>query len=393
MATLLLLIIYAAFIGLGIPDSLFGAAWPAICPEFGVPVSWANFVTLLVSGGTIVSSLLSARLIRRFGTGRITAVSTAMTAAALLGYSLSGGMGWLCLFAVPLGLGAGAIDTALNNFVALHYTAAQMNFLHCFYGIGVSLSPFLMSLALARSSWRDGYRAVFWIQLGIAVLTVLALPLWKKVQKGGEDEGEAQSRAAGVLELLKEKKVRFACLAFFGSCALEYTCGTWGSTYLVSARGVPADKAALCIAFYYVGMAAGRFLSGVLASRLKSRQLVLLGQGITLAAVILVLLPMPAGVTAAGLFLIGMGNGPVFPNLLHLTPQHFGRELSQAVMGVQMAAAYVGILLMPALFGLIAQNLTASLFPWYLLALFAAMMAGSLRLLRPFGRKRREEAE
>ena len=232
MATLLLIVIYIAFIGLGIPDSLFGTAWPAIYTEMDLPVSWASFVTVIVSGGTIVSSLLSARVINRFGTAAVTAVSTAMTALALFGFSVSGSMLWLCLFAVPLGLGAGSVDTALNNYVALHYKAVHMNFLHCFYGIGVSLSPYLMSLALSGHSWRSGYRTVFWIQLGITAVTVLSLPLWKKAAAArAADAPESPARTVGFGTLLKNRQVRLACLVFIGSCGLEYTCGTWGSTF------------------------------------------------------------------------------------------------------------------------------------------------------------------
>ena len=378
MTTLLLIVIYIAFIGLGIPDSLFGTAWPAISAELGLPVSWANFVTMLISGGTIVSSLLSTRLINRFGTALITAVSTSMTALALLGFSMSGSMAWLCLFAIPLGLGAGSIDTALNNYVALHYKAAHMNFLHCFYGIGVSLSPFLMSLALSNSSWQTGYRSVFWFQLGIAALTLASLPLWKKVRHSAQSEGEETGRSAGLLSLIRKSRVRHVCMVFFGSCGLEYTCGVWGSTFLVHARGLTADAAALLITFYYIGIASGRFLSGVLSGKLTSRQLVKAGQSILLAALVLILLPLPATAAGIGLFLTGLGNGPVFPNMLHLTPQNFGKDLSQAVMGVQMAASYVGILLAPALFGILAQTVSAALFPYYLLVCYGIMIAGSL---------------
>lgn len=381
MATLLLIVIYITFIGLGIPDSLFGAAWPAIYTELGLPVSWASLVTMIISGGTIVSSMLSARLIHRLGTARLTAASTVMTALALLGFSLSGGMAWLCLFAVPLGLGAGAIDTALNNYVALHYKTSHMNFLHCFYGIGVSLSPFLMSLALSSGSWRNGYRTVFWLQLAIAAVTVLSLPLWKRAGHESKGGGQEDGAPLPLRALLKDPRVRRACLVFVGSCGLEYTCGSWGSTFLVQAKGMAADAAALTVTFYYVGMATGRFLSGVLAGRLTARQLVRLGQGVTLGALLLVLLPLPPACAAAGLFCIGLGNGPVFPNMLHLTPSLFGRERSQAVMGVQMSASYVGILLAPALFGLAAQYISAALYPVYLLALYALMMAGSLLLL------------
>ena len=378
MATLLLIVIYIAFIGLGVPDSLFGTAWPAIYTDLNLPVSWASIVTIIVSCGTITSSLLSSRLISRFGTGKITAVSTLMTALALLGFSCSDSMIWLCLCAIPLGLGAGSIDTALNNYVALHYKASHMNFLHCFYGIGVSLSPYLMSLALSKGTWEGGYRAVFWFQLAIAALTVLALPLWKKVRhaQNGEEEEETP-RVLSFPALMKMPKVRMACLVFIGYCALEYTCGTWGSTFLVNAKGAAADTAARMVTFYYIGLALGRFLSGVLAGRLHSRQLVKIGQTILLAAIASLFLPLPSAFCSVSLFFIGLGNGPIFPNMLHLTPELFGKDLSQAVIGAEMATSYIGVLLAPALFGLIAQNVTAALFPVYLLVLYALMITGT----------------
>ena len=420
MATLLLLLIYIAFIGLGIPDSLFGSAWPAMYEEFGLPVSWANFVTLLISGCTILSSLLSPVLIRKWGTGVLTAVCTSLTAAALLGFSLSPQFWWLCIFAVPLGLGAGSIDTALNNYVANHYKATHMSFLHCFYGIGVTLSPLLMSFALSGSDgWRGGYRAVFWFQLAVALLTIIALPLWAAVKKSreraaemaqkgddvpqkpersaaneaqnalagapepGEERGAGdlrQARPAGLLQAAGTPSVRAAWFVFFGSCALEYTCGNWGSTFLVNVRGLAADAAALAITFYYVGMALGRFLSGVFANKFSSWKIIHAGQAALLVALVLLMLPLPAAVATVGLFLVGLGNGPLFPNMLHLTPINFGRELSEAAMSTEMAASYIGILAMPALFGLLAQSISVSLFPYFLLAMYAVMMGATFVL-------------
>lgn len=383
MATFLLIVIYIAFIGLGIPDSLFGTAWPAIYPEFGLPVSLATLVTVIISSGTIVSSLFAARLINRFGTGKVTAVSTTATAISLLGFSLSGNIWHMCLLAVPLGLGAGAIDTALNNYVALHYKASHMSFLHCFYGIGVSVSPFLMSLALADGSWRSGYRTVFWFQLGIALLTVFTLPVWKKVHHSPSGETEEEKTVTlGFFEMIKMPKVVFGCLTFIGSCAVEYTCGVWGSTYLVNTRNLPVETAARCITFYYAGIALGRFFSGILSSRLSAGKIVKIGQTITLIAIIAVFLPGNAFVSGGALFLIGFGNGPVFPNLIHMIPINFGRDISQSVIGIQMAASYVGIMLAPALFGIAAQIIGTSFFPVFLIFMYAVMVTGSALLNR-----------
>lgn len=379
MTTFLLIVIYIAFIGLGIPDSLFGTAWPAIYPEFGLPVSFATLVTVIISSGTIISSLFAARLINRFGTGKITAVSTAATAFALLGFSLSGNILHMCLLAVPLGLGAGAIDTALNNYVALHYKASHMSFLHCFYGIGVSLSPFLMSFALSGGSWRSGYRTVFWFQLCIAALTVFTLPVWKKVHHISVCEtGEDKPTTLSFFEMIKMPRVIFGCLTFIGSCAVEYTCGIWGSTFLVNSRNIPVETAARCITFYYVGIALGRLFSGILSNRISAVKIIKIGQIITLAAIALVFLPVNTLISGGALFLIGIGNGPVFPNLIHMIPVNFGRNISQSVTGIQIAASYVGIMLAPAVFGIAAQAIGTSFFPIYLTLMYAIMITGSI---------------
>lgn len=380
MTLLLLFIIYIAFIGLGIPDSLFGTAWPAISDEFSLPVSWANFVTIIISGGTIISSLLSARIINRFGTAAVTAVSTTMTAFALLGFSVSQNILYLCLCAIPLGLGAGAIDTALNNYVALHYKASHMNFLHCFYGIGVSLSPFIMSFALSKSSWPNGYFNVSLVQFGIALLTIISLPIWKKVRHSVTNSQSSPTRTLPLKTMLRNPKVMTACMVFLGSCGMECTCGIWGSTYLVRGKGAAVDTAALMITFYYVGIAFGRFLSGILARKLTSNQLIRAGQITVLAALVLLILPLPYQVSAFSLFLIGMGNGTIYPNMLHLTPANFGEDVSQSVIGVQMAFSYVGILLAPAIFGLMAQYITISLFPYFILLCYVIMIVGTLKM-------------
>ena len=354
MATILLVVIYLVFIGLGLPDSVFGTAWPAIYPEFNVPVSYANFVTVIISCGTVISSLASARVIHRFGTAVVTMVSTAMTAVALLGFSLSGSMGWLCLFALPLGLGAGAIDAALNNYIALHYKAAHMNFIACFYGIGITASPFLMSLILGeQNNWRGGYRAVFFIQLAVTLLTILSLPLWGKRRQSAVQEEDASSHSVPLRKLLRMPSLCFACLTFVGSCAIEFTCNTWGSTFLVQAK-----------------------------AKVTGWRMIRIGQAIILAAIVILLLPLPMAFSAAALFLIGLGNGPLFPNLAYLTPQNFGTELSQSAMGVQMAAANLGILFMPPLFGFLAQLFGLSLFPIYLLGLFLLMACSTTCLIR-----------
>lgn len=392
MATILLITIYVAFIGLGIPDSLFGTAWPAIYRELALPVSAAGYITLLLSGCTVLSSLLSARLINRFGTGMVTAVSTVMTAAALFGFSLANHVVWICLLAVPLGIGAGAVDSALNNYVALHYKATHMNFLHCFYGVGVTISPYLMSLALAhQNNWHSGYRTAFYIQAGIALLTVITLPLWGKVNQTEAAEQDAAPRTVAFSELLKMPAVRAVWGMFIGSCAIEYICGTWGSTFLVNAKGLPVETAARIITLYYAGMALGRFLSGVLAARLSSWNLIHIGQCAVFAAIILLFLPLPPVAAGIALFMIGVGNGPVFPNLIHLTPKNFGKDISQSVMGSQMAAAYTGIMLMPPLFGFFAQAAGLDIFPYFLFVMFCVMLFSMFFLIRKLKQQKRYE--
>lgn len=381
VATLLLTVIYIAFIGLGLPDSLFGTAWPVMYREFDLPVSYAGIVSMLTCCGTIVSSLVSSRVINRFGTGAVTAASTALTAVAIIGYRFAPSLGWICLFAIPLGLGAGAIDAALNNYVALHYSAAQMSYLHCFYGVGVSLSPYLMSLVITgANSWRGGYRLAFFIQLAITVVCIAALPLWKKAhsQPGSAIGDEPRPRSISLRTLAKYPEVRAVWMIFLCSVGVEFTAGNWAGTFLVDHKGLPADSAAEIVSLYYLGMTLGRFISGVLSSRLSGWRMILLGQGIILAAIVLLALPFGLTLSAAGLFLIGLGNGPVYPNLTHLTPINFGREVSQSVVGSQMAFANTGAMLVSPLFGLVARSLGVKLLPWYTLLFFAPMLLSTI---------------
>lgn len=381
MTTVLLIVIYIAYIGLGIPDSLFGAAWPAIYREFQLPISYASFVTSLTSGGTIISSLVSARIICRFGTDRVTAVSTAMTALSLLGFSFSGNLLWLCIFAVPLGLGAGAVDTALNNYVALHYNASQMSFLHCFYGVRVSISPYLMAAALkGNNNWNKGYRTMFYFQALIAVIMILSLPLWKKVKQQEQETAAepVEERVVKIPDMLKNPVLRQSMIIFVGSCAIESVCLGWGSTFLVNSKGASPDQAARLITLYFLGVTLGRFFSGIVSGKLSSLKIILLGEGITLAAILLVFIsptPLLAGI---GLLMIGLGNGPVFPNMTYLAPILFGKDVSQSYIGLQMSASYVSILSSPVLFGLIAQKWTTDYFTPFLAAAFVITAAAVL---------------
>lgn len=289
---ILLLIIYIAFIGLGVPDSLFGTAWPPIYTEFALPISYGSFVTVAISCSTVISSAMSAKLIRKFGTGRVSAVSTLLTAIALLGFSYAPNLQTMCILSVPLGIGAGAIDVALNNYVSLYYSATHMNFLHCFYGIGVCVSPYILSLVISgESGWRGGYRYAFLIQIGITALLFLTLPIWKRQHNESKEETSESTKELSFLQALRIPGVKLVCLIFITSTGIEYTCGGWGSTYLVEYRNMTAEAAAQVIMLYYIGITCGRFLSGVLASKLHSWKIITIGQIILGVALILIGIP------------------------------------------------------------------------------------------------------
>ncbi len=381
MATALLIIIYIAFIGLGIPDSLFGTAWPAIYSEFELPISFGSFVTIIISCGTVLSSVISSKIISRLGTNKVSAYSTLLTALALLGFSFAPNLWVMCFWAIILGVGAGAIDVALNNYVAIHYSATHMSFLHCFYGVGVSVSPYILSLVIADNfGWRGGYRIAFAIQLIITLLLFLSLPLWRKAH-GGEDESEENThKDLSFGSVLKIPGVKMMCSLFIASCAIECTCGGWGSTFLVEYKHLPAEKAAQIIMIYYIGMTLGRFLSGVLAAKLHSWKIIKLGQIVLGLALLLLILPGGVYLCALGMFLIGLGNGPLFPNFNYLTPENFGSDISQSVIGIQMASAYIGIMVAPTVCGLLGQVFGMVIFPFYLIVFYAIMIPVTIRI-------------
>ena len=360
MATLLIIIIFVTYIGLGIPDSLFGTAWPAIYTEFDLPISYSNFVTGLMYTGTIISSLLSARLTKKLGTPLVVALSTFLTAVAIFGFSFSKNMFMLCLCTIPLGLGAGAIDNVLNSYVALNYKATHVNFLHCSYGVGVTLSPFLMSFALKNSNdWQGGYRTMFVFQLALTLMCFLSIPVWKKVKEQTAEEEETKSVSIPIL--LKIPIARSSLVIYFGSCAIESICLAWGSTFLVNSKGLTPDKAAAMITFYFIGMTLGRFLSGVFANQISPKKIIVIGECVVLFAIILTF-SKNSIIATVGLSLIGLGNGPVFPNMTHLTPVHMGREISQSFIGLQGAVSYGSILLSPITFGLLAEKFSTDIF-------------------------------
>ena len=384
MTHLLLIVIYLSFISLGLPDSLLGAAWPSMQPEFGVPVSWAGPVSMTIAAGTIVSSLLSDRLTRKLGAGKVTAVSVGMTAAALFGFSLSHSYPELFLWAVPYGLGAGSIDAALNNYVALHYESRHMSWLHCFWGVGASIGPAIMGLAITGGlHWNGGYRIISILQILLTVVIVRSLPLWEERSMLYEDRNALrEDRPLSLGEILRIPGTKAVMLCFFCYCAVEQTTGLWAGTYLVQHWGVNAAQAASLSGLFFLGITAGRAVSGFATRRCSDDQLVRIGQGILLAGILMILLPVRRELAMAGFIAAGLGCAPVYPSLIHATPGNFGAERSQAIIGVQMASAYVGTCLMPPLFGLLAGRFSISLLPFWLLALLTVMFFSHERLNR-----------
>ena len=370
MIQLLLAVIYFAFISLGLPDSLLGAAWPSIYPELSVPVSYAGVISMTIAAGTIVSSLMSERLTRRFGTGLVTAVSVAMTAAALFGFSISSSFAMLIVFAIPYGLGAGSVDASLNNYVALHYASRHMSWLHCMWGVGASAGPMIMSAALtAGQGWQSGYRYISYIQLGLTLILLLSLPLWKRPLSA--QEGEAP-RALSLREIVGIRGAKEVMLCFFCYCALEQTAGLWAGSYLVLTRGVDAETAASFAGLYFIGITAGRAVNGFMTLRFSDRSLVRAGEVLIATGTLMLLVPVQ-NVALVGFVLLGIGSAPIYPSIIHSTPAHFGADRSQAIIGVQMASAYVGTCLMPPLFGLLAGYAGAWLLPVYIAALLVLM--------------------
>ena len=387
MVSLLLAVIYLAFISLGLPDALLGSAWPVMQGELSLPISFAGVVSMVVSGCTILSSLLSDRMTRKMGAGLVTALSVLMTAAALFGFSISTKPWMLIAWSIPYGLGAGAVDAALNNYVALHYSSRHMSWLHCMWGVGTTISPFIMSMALQRGwGWQTGYRSVSYIQVALTVILFLSLPLWKKrteTPEGTESETGEKPKRLG--HLLRIPGVSLILLTFFGYCAMESTAGLWASSYLVSARGVEAGTAARFASLYYLGITLGRFLNGFIADRFGDRNMIRAGLGLALVSILVILLPWRV-CPLIGLVTMGVGSAPIYPCIIHSTPESFGRENSQAIIGVQMASAYIGSTFMPPVFGLIAQYGSIGAYPVYLMV-FALMMIGAYGVFMKRGKR------
>ncbi|MBC6720958.1 sugar MFS transporter [Treponema sp. Marseille-Q4130] len=401
MFYVLLAVIYIAFISLGLPDALLGSAWPVMYREFGVNVSCAGIISMIIAFGTVVSSLQSDRLTKRFGTGRVTAASVALTAFALFGFSLAHSFYALVFLALPYGLGAGSVDASLNNYVALHYKSRHMSWLHCMWGVGAALGPYVMGFALMHGhTWNMGYRAIAVLQIVLTALLVFSLPLWKRNDRGGSDRRsvDAQSsvpkttepftfdseytRPLSLKEIINLPGAKTVMLSFFCYSAVEQTSGLWAASYAVLQGGVSADVAARYASLVYLGITAGRALGGFISMYLNDTQMVRFGEIVILAGVILLFLPFGNAFTLLGFALIGLGCAPVFPSLIHATPHHFGADKSQAVIGVQMASAYIGTCALPPLFGFIADRFGISLLPAYVLLFCVLMIASHERLVR-----------
>ena len=377
MASLLLPVIYLAFISLGLPDALLGSAWPSMYTELGASLSWAGIVSMIISVGTIVSALCSERLNLRLGTGGVTFLSVMLTAVALLGFSLSTSFWQLCLWAVPYGLGAGSVDAALNNYVALHYEIRHMSWLHCMWGVGASIGPVIMGRALAGGTWQGGYRTIALLQFALTAVLLLSLRLWKRPQANVEG---ADFKPHPIPELLRRPGVPQVLLCFFCYSALEATAGMWAASYCTLVRGIDAETAARWASLFYVGITIGRGVCGFLTMKISDQNMIRLGQALIAAGVVLILAPLGQGTLFAGLITVGLGCAPIYPSIIHETPVNFGRDVSMSMTGLQMATAYVGSCLMPPLFGLLAQYVTPTLYPWFLAVILALMfvMAESL---------------
>ena len=383
MYSLLLAVIYLAFISLGLPDSLLGSAWPVMRMDLDVPISYAGIISMIMCAGTIASSLSADRVIRKFGTGVVTAFSVALTMVALFGFSASNSFIKLCLWAVPYGLGAGAVDAALNNYVALHYSSRHMSWLHAFWGVGVTISPNIMGVCLSNTlGWSSGYRMVGILQAVLVAILIFSLPLWKKKSDSSD---EVKPKVLSIAQALKIKGVPYILVAFFGFCALEATAGLWARSYLVGYRGVHPETAAMFTALFYIGETIGRFLNGFVADKYGDRKMIRVGIIGMIIGIVMVILPIKTDIVSlAGLVVIGLGAAPVYPCIIHSTPTNFGEENSQSLVGIQMASAYVGSTFMPPLFGLIAQFINIALYPVYL-AVFAVVMLIMTEKLNKYG--------
>lgn len=382
MIHLLLAVIYLSFISLGLPDSLLGSAWPAMYGEFGVPVSYAGIISMIIAAGTILSSLQSDRLTRKLGTGKVTVISVAMTAVALFGFSFSNSFWILCFWAIPYGLGAGSVDASLNNYVALNYASRHMSWLHCMWGVGASLGPYIMGYAMTGGQgWNSGYGYIAVLQIVLTIILIFSLPLWKN-RTEEKNENSVNAKTLTLKEIIKISGAKEIMITFFCYCALEQTTGLWASSYLTLHKGISADKAASFASMFFIGITIGRAFSGFITMKLSDSKMIRFGQGVAAIGIITLMLPFGEYISLIGLIMIGLGCAPIYPCIIHSTLEYFGADKSQAIIGVQMASAYIGTLLMPPIFGLIAEYINVSLYPVYLFIVMIFMVVMHEALLR-----------
>lgn len=390
MATFLLLVIYLAFISLGLPDSILGSAWPVMQVDFKAPLNTAGYLFMTIAGGTIISSLVSGKVLKKFGTGKVTFVSVLMTAVALLGFYTAPSIVWLVVCAIPLGLGAGAVDAGLNDYVATHYKAHHMSWLHCFWGIGATLGPIIMAQFISeQNSWRTGYLTIAFFQFALVIVLFLTLPLWSKVKRKSSTPVNKDLEAAenafnkdvkDAAKPLQTKGVKLALVSFLFYCGVEATIGLWGSSFLVNIKGLSAATAAGWVSFYYGGITVGRLITGFITFKINNRTLIRMGQIVALIGGVILVLPLPPIFSLIGFIIVGLGLAPIYPCMLHETPARFGKKHSQTIMGYQMAVAYTGTTFMPPLLGFVASNSTIGVFPTCILIFVAAMLLSSERL-------------
>lgn len=367
MGSLLLVLIYICFISLGLPDSLLGSAWPVMHNEIGVPVSYAGIISMTITAGTILSSLFSDKLLHKFGAGLVTAVSVTTTAICLFGFSISTHFWMLILWAIPFGLGAGGVDAILNNYVALNFKAQHMSWLHCMWGVGASISPYIMSFALVKlENWSGGYLIVSIIQIILSFIIFISVPIWKKGSKENDIDKQEKSKALSFKEIFAIKGALPCFLMFFCYCALEVSASLWASTYLVEKWSFAPEVAAGYASMFYIGVTFGRLVNGFLAMRLGDKTLIRIGSLGIAIGIVLLFIPYNFIFALIGFIIIGLGCSPIYPCIIHMTPNVFGADKSQAMIGVQIAFAYIGILAMPPLFGVIAEKISISLLPVYL---------------------------
>ncbi len=388
MVSLLLPVIYLAFISLGLPDSLLGSAWPVMYHELGTSVSSAGIISMIISAGTIVSSLNSDRWNTRFGTGKVTAFSVLTTAVALFGFSISHSFIALCLWGIPYGLGAGSVDAALNNYVALHYKARHMSWLHCMWGVGCSAGPMVMAYAINHSTWNNGYRTIAVFQVVLTAILFLSLPLWQKPSADASTDETTVPEQRKFSRLIRIPGVKEVLICFFCYCAVESTAGMWAASYCTLFRGIDAKRAASWASLFYIGITIGRFFCGFITMKLNDQKMIRLGQAIIAVGAVLMLLPLGDTLLFIGLILIGLGCAPIYPSIIHETPANFGADLSQGIIGIQMAFAYVGTCLMPPVFGLLGQHITFGLYPVFLLVILILMVVMAERMHRVTAEKR-----